>query len=87
MTFARALSHASTASSLSSLRHSLVHNKNLASAFHTSAWRNKSCVVEWGYGSTERNVFESDSVIPKVCGYVCTGLPFFFCPGAITVDI
>ncbi|KAG0305741.1 Williams-Beuren syndrome chromosome region 16 protein [Linnemannia gamsii] len=35
------------------------------SQFHSSALLEKSSVVEWGYGSKEMNIFESDSVIPQ----------------------
>ncbi|KAG0049101.1 Williams-Beuren syndrome chromosome region 16 protein [Gryganskiella cystojenkinii] len=64
MSLTRTLARTSTfAVSKSLLRQST--QTNFACAFHSSAWNKKSCVVEWGYGSKELNVFESDSVIPK----------------------
>ncbi|KAG0288161.1 Williams-Beuren syndrome chromosome region 16 protein [Linnemannia gamsii] len=35
------------------------------SQFHSSAFLEKSSVVEWGHGSKEMNIFESDSIIPQ----------------------
>ncbi|KAG0217683.1 Williams-Beuren syndrome chromosome region 16 protein [Mortierella sp. NVP41] len=35
------------------------------SQFHSSAFLEKASVVEWGYGSTDMNIFESDSIIPQ----------------------
>lgn len=37
-----------------------------SSQFHSSAFLEKASIVEWGYGSKEMNIFESDSVIPQV---------------------
>lgn len=37
-----------------------------SSQFHSSAFLEKASVVEWGHGSKEMNIFESDSVIPQV---------------------
>ncbi|KAF9130834.1 Williams-Beuren syndrome chromosome region 16 protein [Mortierella sp. 14UC] len=34
------------------------------SQFHTSAFLEKASIVEWGHGSKDMNIFESDSVIP-----------------------
>ncbi|KAG0071789.1 Williams-Beuren syndrome chromosome region 16 protein [Linnemannia elongata] len=36
-----------------------------SSQFHSSAFLEKASIVEWGYGSKEMNIFESDSVIPQ----------------------
>ncbi|KAF9930071.1 Williams-Beuren syndrome chromosome region 16 protein [Linnemannia zychae] len=35
------------------------------SQFHSSSFLKKASVVEWGYGSKDMNIFESDSIIPQ----------------------
>ncbi|KAF9438260.1 hypothetical protein BGZ76_008993 [Entomortierella beljakovae] len=35
------------------------------SQFHTSSWLAKASIVEWGYGSEEMTVFDSNSIIPQ----------------------